>query len=237
MKGPVVKPPAKSSISCETKVGYSGLYPVGSWKAPKMETAQPLLGGRLSTLQLKTKQPKALVLWSGACCLSSPWKEHFILLHAGFLKPIQVGSSWPRWAHPHAWGSSSKLQPGNTNISSPPDTGERSAERLLGLLQGWLCPPQILLFSYKIMWETTYLGNLCEFIKYFEQSWPALGGLDRVNQWAFLIIMKCLLVCLSLLWNPLKYFLIRKDFPSFNNCSQREATFSDPVLGNDHLKN
>lgn len=69
-----------------------------------------------------------------------------------------------------------------------PDTGARSTERLLGLSQGWLCPPQILLFSYKIMWETTYLGNLCDFIKYFKQSWAALGGLNGVNQWAFLII-------------------------------------------------
>lgn len=40
--------------------------------------------------------------------------------------------------------------------------------------------------NVKIMWETMYLGNLCELIKYFEQFWPDLGGLDRVNQWAFL---------------------------------------------------
>lgn len=32
-----------------------------------------------------------------------------------------------------------------------------------------------------------YLGNLCEAIKCFEQFRPNLGGLDRVNQSAFLI--------------------------------------------------
>lgn len=127
------------------------------------------------------------------------------------------------------------------------DLETQTSLRLLALVKvvqkgGWLfykddcvqlrsCSPNI-----KMMWETTYLGNLCEFMKSFEQSWPTLGGLDKENQWAFLILTECLLVYLSLLRNPVKYFIIRKDFLSFNTCWQREATFSDPVLGNDLLQ-
>lgn len=234
MKGPVVQAPAKSSISCGTRVGYSELYPFRSWKAPKMETAQLLLSGRLPTLELENKQPKQGIsaLIRGVLPLISLERT----LHppsCWLLKPIQAGSGWPHWDHPHAWGSSSKLQPGNTNISWHWWKDHRKAAGFITRMAVPTSQPALLIQNDV---GTTYLGSLCDFIKYFEQSRPALGGLKRVNQWAFLIITKCLLVCLSLLWNPVKYFLIRKDFLGFSNCSQREATFSDPVLGNDHLK-
>lgn len=202
-----------------------------------MEIAQPLLAGKLPVLQLDNKQPKARHQCSdlGHAAPHLPGRN----TSSSFVLAFETNPDWfwltslrsssrlreqqqtPTWKHKHLLASWHWW---------------KTTERLLGLSQGWLCPPQILLFSCKIMWETTYLGNLCDFNKYFEQSWSTLGGLNRVNQCAFLIITKCLLVCLYLLWNPVKYFLIRKEFLAFSNCSQREATFSDPVLGDDCLK-
>ena len=37
-----VQPPAHSRLSCELRSASSGLCPVGSWKIPRTETAQPL---------------------------------------------------------------------------------------------------------------------------------------------------------------------------------------------------
>lgn len=85
-----------------------------------------------------------------------------------------------------------------------------------------------------MLWETTYLGNLCELMKYFEAT---LGGLGTVNQWAVWILTERLLVDLSLPQNTVKHFIIRKDFLNFSNCWQREAMVSEPVLGNNLFKN
>lgn len=42
VRNSAAQPPAPSSISHETRPGYSVLYPVRSWKLPKMDTAQHL---------------------------------------------------------------------------------------------------------------------------------------------------------------------------------------------------
>lgn len=151
LKGPVVQAPAKSSISCGTRVGYSELYPFRSWKAPKMETAQLLLSGRLPNLELENKQPKqgisALIrgvlplislertLHPPSCCF---WNQSR-LVPADLIEIILT---------PEEAAANSSLE-----TQTSPDTGERTTERLLGLSQGWLCPPHSLLFSYKMMWE------------------------------------------------------------------------------------
>ena len=54
----LIRPPAQSRVSYQARPGYLGLYPVGFWKAPRLETAQlpwaTALCARDGTAALKT---------------------------------------------------------------------------------------------------------------------------------------------------------------------------------------
>lgn len=130
-----------------------------------METAQPLLAGRLPTLQLENKEPKARHQCSdqGHVAPHLPGKN----TSSSFMLAVETNPSWFRLT---SLRSSSRLR-------KQQQTPTWKHKRLLTLVKGsqkacWVYHKagcvHLRSCSSQIMWETTYLGNLCDFIKYFE---------------------------------------------------------------------
>lgn len=67
--GSVIQPSAKSTVNIDFRLGYSGFYPVCSWKLPRMETTQ-LLWAACSTAWLSSwwKGLSKYLIWTSLNC-------------------------------------------------------------------------------------------------------------------------------------------------------------------------